>query len=227
VNSLGRLPGKVLYRLRDKSREWRAERRGAARDRELLPTLSGRNDLRINVGSSSSHLDGWLNCDLQRDPEGLCIRMDATQRWPFDSSSAEAINSEHFIEHVDIDHARGYFREAFRVLRPQGVIRTSTPDLEGLCRSYIERDPTLLELHRQHGYVATGMGDLLNNYIYMWGHCHMYDFEKLANLLHEAGFQQTERVPYGESSHEVLQGIDRHEMGALRHLVVTVDAVKP
>jgi predicted SAM-dependent methyltransferase len=216
-----------MLRLRDRWRERRAERRGAARDRELLASLEGRTDLRINVGSSSSHLPGWLNADLLRDPEELCIQMDATQPWPFASNSAAAVNSEHFVEHLGVEGARRYFREAFRVLRPGGVIRTSTPDLEGLCRVYLEGDRSLLELHREHGYEATGHGDLVNNYFYLWGHRRIFDLQKLAELLSEAGFESVERARFGESTHDELRGIDRHDVGALARTVIAVDAVKP
>jgi predicted SAM-dependent methyltransferase len=216
-----------MLRLRERWRERRAERRGAARDRELLASLRGRSDLRINVGSSSSHLPGWLNADLLRDPEEQCIRMDATEPWPFEPSSAQAVNSEHFIEHIGVDGARRYFAQAYRVLRPGGVIRTSTPDLEGLARVYLEGDPSLLELHREHGYEASGHGDLVNNYVYLWGHRHIFDFQKLAELLGEAGFESVERARFGESSHDELRGIDRHEVGALEVTVIAVDAVKP
>jgi predicted SAM-dependent methyltransferase len=203
------------------------EVRASARDRELVRSFRGRTDLRINVGSSSSHLEGWLNADLSRDPEGRCIRMDATQPWPFESGSAEAVNSEHFLEHLDVEGARAYFAEAFRALRPGGVIRTSTPDLEGLCEVYRERDPTLLALHREHGYTASCHSDLVNNYFYLWGHRHIYDLEKLSELLREAGFERVQRASFGESSHDVLRDIDRHEVGALERAVLVVDAAKP
>jgi predicted SAM-dependent methyltransferase len=203
------------------------ERQAAARDRQRVQSLRGRTDLRINIGSSSGHLEGWVSADLRRDPEGRCIRMDATEPWPFESGAAEAVNSEHFIEHLGIDGARAYFREAFRVLRPSGVIRTSTLDLEGLCRIYLDRDPHLLALHREHGYEVRDIGDLVNNYFYMWGHRRIYDWEKLSVLLTEAGFQQVERASFGQSSHKVLRGIDKHDMGALERAVVAVDALKP
>jgi predicted SAM-dependent methyltransferase len=206
--------------------QWR-EWRGRRRDRQQLGGLKGRTDLKINVGSSSSHLRGWISADLLRDPEGECIRMDATQPWPFEAGSALAVNSEHFIEHVGVDDARAYFRQAFRVLGEGGVIRTSTPDLEGLCREYLADDPALLELHREHGYEARLRGDMVNNYVYLWGHRHMYDFEKLGELLTEAGFVTIERAGFGTSSHPVLQGIDRHDMGALERVVIAVDAIKP
>ena len=214
---------RLLHRTRETVREVRASRR----DRELVRSLRGRTDLRINVGSSSVHLEGWLSADLLRDPDARCIRMDVTEPWPFEAGSADAVNSEHFVEHVDVEGARAYFKEAFRVLRPGGVIRTSTPDLEGLCRIYMGRDPALLALHREHGYEATGFGDLVNNYFYLWGHRHIYDLEKLSELLGEAGFEQIERARFGESSHQVLRGIDRHDVGALERYVIAVDALKP
>jgi predicted SAM-dependent methyltransferase len=204
-----------------------SEVRASARDRELVLSLRGHTDLRINVGSSSLHVPGWLSADLLRDPDARCIRMDATRPWPFESGSAEAVNSEHFLEHLDVEGGRAYFAEAFRVLRPGGVIRTSTPNLGGLCEVYRERDPALLGLHREHGYTASCHGDLVNNYFYLWGHRHIYDLEKLSELLTEAGFERVERASFGQSSHEVLRAIDRHEVGALEPTVLVVDAVKP
>src|SRR5205823_13255885 len=122
-------PLRVLARVGRELRGWPRDFRLARRDRQLVRTLQGRNELRINVGSSSSCLEGWINVDLMRDPEGRCFQMDATKPWPFPSKSAAFVNSEHFIEHLSDVDASAYLREAYRVLRPGGVIRTSTPDL--------------------------------------------------------------------------------------------------
>jgi predicted SAM-dependent methyltransferase len=205
----------------------RREARLAERDRSWLASLRGRSDLRLNIGSSGEHVDGWINLDLLRDPEGLCLRMDATEPWPFESGSAEAINSEHMIEHLERADAPVFFAEAFRVLRPGGVIRTSTPDLRGISEAYLAADPAVLEAHRAHGYTARNHADLLNNYVHMHGHLHIYDYETLALLLTEAGFDQVERVEFGESRHPALRGVDTHAMGELSKLVVCVDAVRP
>jgi predicted SAM-dependent methyltransferase len=205
----------------------RRERRGRARDRELLKRLAGRTDLRLNFGSSSQHLEGWISIDLKPDPEGICFTMDATRPWPFEPGSAEAINSEHFIEHLSLDEARAYFEHAFRVLRPGGVIRTSTPSLVGICETYGAADPDALEAHRRHGYTARTHGEMLNNYFFQWGHRHIYDFETLQVMLTEAGFIEVRQVAYGESTHPVLKGVDRHDMTPLRQLSIAVDAVKP
>lgn len=212
----------------------RAARAGARREAELVErdrrwvaSLRGRTDLRLNIGSSGEHVDGWINADLLRDPNGRCLRMDATQPWPFDHGSAEAVNSEHVVEHLDRADAAVFFEQAFRVLRPGGVIRTSTPDLRGISEAYLAADPVVLEAHRAHGYAARNHADLVNNYVHMHGHLHIYDFETLELLLAQAGFEQIERVGFGESRHPLLSGIDTHGMGELSDLVVCVDAVRP
>ena len=216
-----------MLRLRDEARSRLRDRRQAARDRKRLAALRGRRGLRINMGSSGAHLDGWISVDLLGDPEGIAIRFDGAQRWPLDDGCAEAVNSEHFLEHLDPADAPRYFAEAFRVLEPGGVIRTSTPDLEGLMAVYAERDAVALTTHREHGYTACDHADLVNNYFYSWGHRHIYDFASLKRLLTEAGFTDVTRAAYGESAHDVLRGIDRHEMGHLARIVIAVDAVKP
>jgi predicted SAM-dependent methyltransferase len=204
-----------------------AERRWGRRDRQWLASLRGRNDLKLNIGSSGEFLDGWINADLGRDAEGRCLRMDATEPWPFEDGSAESINSEHMIEHIEPETAPAYFAEAFRVLRPGGVLRTSTPDLRGIVDAYLAADPAKLAAHLSHGYIARNHADLLNNYLHMHGHRHIYDFDTLALLLRETGFEHIERAAFGESRHAVMRGIDRHDMGPLASLAMAVDAVKP
>lgn len=216
-----------LVRLGRRARAAPREARLGARDRRLLESLRGRHDLRINVGSSSSTLDGWINVDLLRDPEGRCLRMDATRPWPFEAGSAEAVNSEHFIEHLSADEAAAYLAEAYRALRPGGVVRTSTPDLEAISRALLERKPEDLATHRSHGYAADTHGAMVNNYVYDWGHRRLYDEETLALLLERAGFVEPRRPSFGESDHEALRGIDRHDPEGLEHFVLCLEAVKP
>lgn len=229
IGRIGRqTPGlRTAFRLRD-ARRAKLELEWDERDRRLVEELRGRTDLRLNVGSYSNHLDGWIDIDLNRDPEGRCFRMDATKPWPFGAGCAEAVNSEHFIEHLTPEDARLYLREAFVALRPGGVIRTSTPSLGGLTEMYTEGDPSTLDAHRAHGYEAATHGAMFNNYFYLWGHSQIYDLETLRGLLEEAGFEQVEEQGFGQSRHELLRGIDRHDAGpALARATLYVDAVKP
>jgi predicted SAM-dependent methyltransferase len=204
----------------------RLDRRLAPRDAQLLASIRDRSDLKLNIGSWNEHLDGWLSLDIVRDRGGRVVRMDATRRWPFRDGSAIAVNSEHFIEHIDPLLAPAYFSEAFRVLAPGGVIRTSTPDLRGIVDAYLAADDAQLDAHRSHGYRAADHADLVNNQFYEHGHRHIYDFASLASLLTAAGFSDIEQARFNESRHPVLSGIDRHALGPLQGLVLAVDAVK-
>jgi predicted SAM-dependent methyltransferase len=229
VAELGqRVPAlRTLVRLGRRLRRLPGDLRLGLRDQQLVRTLRGRDDLRINIGSSSSALDGWINVDLLRDPEGRCVRMDAAKPWPFPPGSAEFVNSEHFIEHLSAEEASAYLREAHRALRPGGVIRTSTPDLAGISRSMLDRESRDLDVHRSHGYSASTHGEMINNYVYGSGHRRLYDEEMLARVLLEAGFAEPKRRTYGESEHEALKGIDRHDPEGLEHFILCLEAVKP
>jgi predicted SAM-dependent methyltransferase len=194
------------------------------KDRRTVERLSG-DDLRLNLAPGPNHLDGWVGLDLL--PVRPALGMDASRPWPVPSGTAVAINSEHLVEHLDAEQALTFFAEAFRVLRPAGVIRTSTPNLRGLSELLVEADPASLAVHREHGYEAATHGDMVNNYFYMWGHRHIYDFETLPHRLTEAGSTEVEEMPFGRSRHPLLDGIDRHDPDGLERSVLCVDAVKP
>jgi predicted SAM-dependent methyltransferase len=193
--------------------------------RSRLRNLQQRRDLKLDIGASDRHLVGWITLDIEPDEEG--IRMDARQPWPFPDASAYAIRSEHMVEHLTFAEAKICFSEAYRVLIPGGVLRTGTPDLGGIVEAYLDRSPVVLEVHREHGYEAPTWSHFINNYVRMWDHKHIYDFEALEQLLREAGFEQIERAPYGESRHEIVSGTDSHDMGELDGVAMYVDAVKP
>lgn len=202
-----------------------------AADRARLEELGGQGGLRINVGCGPGRLEGWVNVDIVEGEWDDVLYMDVLKPWPLPDGSAEAISSEHFIEHITREQGAIYLREAARVLRPGGVIRTSTPSLRGTIDAYIQRDPEILAKYREgvRGWCdAENHADMFNNHFYEWGHRHIYDLQTLTAMLEEAGFGSIEVVEFGQSRHPVLRGIDIHDEGEeLRSLVLAVDAVRP
>ena len=203
----------------------KARRHAAQRNRERLAELATGHGLRLDVGASGYHLDGWVSLDIEPDEKG--VQMDASRPWPLPSGCARAVRSEHMIEHMTFDQAAFCIREMARVLEPGGVCRICTPDLEGISRAYLERNPRVLEVHRDHGYTAPTWSHLPNNYLRMWGHRYVFDLDALSFLLTEAGFTEVERTRFNRSRYPDLDGTDSHDPGELEPLVLCVDAVKP
>jgi predicted SAM-dependent methyltransferase len=58
---------------------------------------------------------------------------------PFEDNSINFIFSEHFFEHLFFDEALSLFKECYRILKPNGVIRTCVPDAD--LRTYLPPEP--------------------------------------------------------------------------------------
>jgi SAM-dependent methyltransferase len=72
---------------------------------------------------------------------------------PFPDASVDVVYHSHLLEHLDREVAELFVREVWRVLKPGGVQRIAVPDLERLCRDYLEhlalcdRQPSEAERH--------------------------------------------------------------------------------
>ena len=64
---------------------------------------------------------------------------DVRKPLPFADMTFEAAYALHIIEHLTPAEAASLVSELYRVLRPGGIIRISTPDLEDICRSYLRQ----------------------------------------------------------------------------------------
>lgn len=85
---------------------------------------------KLNVGCNNVLLDGWDNLDILEIPE--VIQYDARTPLPYEENSVDFIFSEHFIEHLTETNALFFLKECYRVLKPFGVIRTSTFDIDDI-----------------------------------------------------------------------------------------------
>ncbi len=128
--------------------------------------------------------------------------------------------SEHFIEHITKKDAARLLADVHRALRPGGVLRLSTPDLEELVNVYLNGP---LDEWEDVSWVSASRRALLNEGMRSWGHLYLYDFEELASLLAEVGFDSIERVNWRESTHQELTALECRPF----HNEVIVEASKP
>lgn len=155
--------------------------------------------VRVHVGCGSQPLAGWINVDRD-DLPGVDRVLDVRRGLPF--AGVELIFAEHFLEHLTLGEGLAFLAECRRVLRPDGVLRISTPNLDwvylthyAVGRERAEEITACLELNRAfHG----------------WGHRFLYNRSTLAAALGTAGFARTDFRAYGDSDLPQLRGLERH-----------------
>ena len=151
---------------------------------------------RLHVGSGPLVREGWTNIDMDRFP-GVDYVMDVRGGLPFED--VQHIYAEHFIEHLSFDDAVRFLRECRRILRPAGVLRLSTPNLDWVWQTHYAPGGSVLKCFE------------INKAFRGWGHRFLYDIPTLTATLRLAGFAEMTACRYGESEDPVLKGLERHE----------------
>lgn len=169
---------------------------------------------KLHVGCGPFYIEGWLNTDMNIGLE-VDAFLDAREPLPFEDGQFHFVYAEHMIEHVTFTEGRRFCKEVFRVLRPGGVVRVSTPDLRFLLRYYEDPSDAAREFTDYHSReflreTVRSKALVLSNFFYDFGHRIVYDWELLEGVLREAGFLEIERREVGESPHPQLRGIEQH-----------------
>lgn len=167
------------------------------------------NQVMINLGSGHWKIDGWVNVDLDLGsrPE-VCA--DLSVGLPFRSACADFMHTEDFIDQLDLERAVSFLRECHRILKPGGVLRVLTPDVEQLARLYLHQPEALKALWREHVRVPLRYGtagEILNAGMRFAGHTFLYDAETFTQLARDCGFE-ARQVSFQSSEFPQLQGHD-------------------
>lgn len=170
-------------------------RRAAAHAARLV---TGSSPALLHLGSGPERLAGWINIDLYF-PAELCL--DLTRPLPLPDACADAIYSQHFIEHITKPQSAQLVRECARVLKPGGWLRLSTPDLAHHVRLWEEQVA-------QGGDTAAAAADGLNDIMRLHDHLYIYDEAALCALFAEAGLTEVQRARPQESQCAHLRGLE-------------------
>jgi len=90
----------------------------------------------LNIACGSRYHKEWLNIDLH-PVSNLVKKVNILKGLPFKDDYFDAIYISHFIEHLTNNQSLFVLRESMRVLRQGGIIRIVVPDLENICREYL------------------------------------------------------------------------------------------
>lgn len=150
--------------------------------------------LRLHLGSGHTRLPGWVNIDL------IGYKCDLTwdlgRPLPFAPGAADAVFSEHVLEHLPLLLGLTLMSETHRVLRPGGVVRIGVPDGHRYAESYLAGGAGVIDEHRP-GRPTPLLA--MQEIYFRHGHTTMYDEETLILLLRAAGFDETRVAEFGNS----------------------------
>ncbi len=137
----------------------------------------------------------YLNVDIVDLPK-VDLAFDITKKFPMDDGVIEEIFSAATLEHLRKPHVDGVLREFFRILKPGGLLRVSTPDIEAIARGLLAGDD--LDIVNQH-FFGKYKSDQTEDYdLHRW----MYPAPAMIRVLQEIGFVRAERIPMDVGLHD-------------------------
>lgn len=143
--------------------------------------------LRLNIGGIEPR-EGWKILNIQPGP-GVDVVGNCASLGQFADGSVDEIYAAHVLEHLGYhQELPGAIRELHRVLVPGGRLRISVPDLDVLCRMFI--DPSL-NADQRHFIMRMMFGGQTSEHDF---HKVGLNWEFLAGNLAVAGFVDIARV---------------------------------
>lgn len=184
--------------------------------------------VRVNIGSGRKPVSGWINTDVARQGH---IYLDATLPWPVPNGSVDLIYADNVIEHFALEDGRKVFLHAFAALKPGGVFRLATPDVEAVARQYLENGELAragMDRNAETGHPMLYPVELLTR-VYVGAQHYLgfiYDYHSLSAEMEAVGFV-VQRAPAGRSEHPDLCGVEVRMHPAEEATALIVEGRKP
>ena len=176
--------------------------------------LRNTQEPKLQIGSGTNPLQDWLNTGISLRESWTGVYMDVGKPFPLPDDTFDYVFSEHVFEHLTYSQAMNMLKESYRVLRPGGVIRLATPDLQFLLGLYLEREKPIhkdyIEYSAKEGGIPATPVFVINRFHISWGHKIIYDKDTLADLLKQVGFKDICWCEVSQSTHLALQNVERH-----------------
>ncbi len=145
---------------------------------------------KLHIGGKQPHPD-WEIFNIQEEP-GVDHVGDACDLSRFADQTFDELYASHILEHFDYNgQIQKALKEWYRVLKPDGKLYISVPDMDVLCSLFTMKE----KFTPQQRFTLTRM--------MLGGHIDQYDYhyiglysDILNPLLAEAGFQKARKVKY-------------------------------
>lgn len=172
---------------------------------KILKEIDFKTPIKLEVGSGASPVPGYVHCDVNEDNPDLYIQCKmGTEPLPVPDECCSEILSNHSIEHVSWLDLEFLVQDWHRALMPGGKLFLRTPDLEFICRNYLDgtvtKEHPTDERNMQRIFGGYGPSEWTNIKLFAGqnypGNTHYFclDFKMLRALLLKNGFVGIERL---------------------------------
>lgn len=178
--------------------------------------LAENNIAKLQLGCGRFPLPGWFNTDAN---DYLCscgkaFYLDVKKHFDIPDCSFDYVFSEHLFEHLSYNEGLNMINECYRVLKQNGIMRISTPNLEFLIDLYINPEKEInneyIKFDAKRNKLPENPVYAINNFHTNWGHKIIYDPKSLTELLKTTGFSEVYQCKLGKSKYECLNNIEMH-----------------
>lgn len=150
--------------------------------------------MKLHLGCGSNIKTGYTNIDAFVRLPGI-LNYDILNL-PLENDSVDEILTEHLIEHIGFADEEKFWRECYRVLKKDGILTCETPDLEWLCKVFVENVDDFKEFYKvgtKDHYFGNG-----KSVEHRWGilTTHFFGNQNGAGQFHYNGFtkQKLQRI---------------------------------
>lgn len=173
----------------------------------FMENLKTEENLKLEIGCGTNPQPGYIHLDVRALPGVQVVCDFSKEKLPFKDETFVEIYSSHSIEHVSFRYLPHVLQEWHRVLKPGGRVVIRTPDLEFICRFYLESKITP-EWPDDEKFIKENFGrvtpawwanlklyagqDYPSNF-----HFHCFDYSMLSEALFRYGFTRVNRVDLG------------------------------
>jgi predicted SAM-dependent methyltransferase len=161
------------------------------RARDLVPARD-----RLHLGCGPRRVPGWLNVDLAASD----FDVDIARRLPWRDETFRVIVSQHVVEHFELEReVLPLLGELARVLVRGGELWLSCPDMEKVCRAYLNGQLDVWLRDRQSRFPdyrpTAPTVHMVNDLFHQAGeHKNLFDYPLLEWALAQAGIGHVRRM---------------------------------
>ena len=142
--------------------------------------------MKLHIGGEEKK-EGWKILNIQQKPDVDFIG-DITDLGQFEDNSIEEIYASHVVEHVAQKKVETTLKGIHRVLKDSGKFYVSVPDMDILCKIYLDpKAPPKVKFHTMR-MMFGGQVDDFDFHYFGW------NFQFMNEYLLKAGFKKIERV---------------------------------